>query len=181
MMKPLINLCGAALGILALTSTVHAQAWDQGDDDPVQWIIENGFSSIHFMERCVSIGPNGEQINGEPLPVGDGYWLWCNTYSQIAYDATEVQANDGSRYCVLGSLISSTAGGDDRLSIAIADDGTRGRASLSASASEPIWISLVSAFGGAQAWPLWLSSDYATQQLVPAANDGRTCKQVFGL
>lgn len=180
-MKPRLNLLGAVLAILALSTPVQAQDWDGDADDPVQWIIDHGFSSIQFMERCVSIAPNGQEIAGEPLPVGGGYWLSCSTYSQIAYDVTEVQADDGSRYCVLGSLIGTSPGGDDRLWIEMADDGTRGRASVRASASEPTWIYLTSAFGGAQVWPLWLTSDYATQQLVPASNDGRTCQQQFGL
>ena len=180
-MKLPMSFHGAVFGVLALTSPVQAQAWDDDGDDPVQWIIDNGFSSIQFMERCVSIAPNGQQITSEPLPVGGGYWISCNTYSQIAYDATEVQANDGSRYCVLGSLNGSSPGGDDRLQLEIVDDGTFGRASVQATASEPTLIYLVSAFGGAQAWPIWLTSDYQTQQLVRAPNDGRTCKQVFGL
>jgi hypothetical protein len=170
----------AILVALTLTNVAHAQAW--GDDDPVQWIIDNGFSSIHFMQSCVSVGPHGEEARGEQLPVGGGYTLWCDTYSQINYDATEVQANDGSRYCVLGTLSGSgKAGGDERLRIEVMEDGTRGPATVRATAGQPTWIYLASGFGGASVWPLWIESNYATQELVPAPNDGRTCKQAFGL
>lgn len=177
MKKTLITQVAVLAGLL-FSGTVQAQeTWD----DPVQWIIDNGFSSIQFMERCASVGPDGSQITTAPLPVGNGRWLSCHTYAPIHYDVTEVQANDGTIYCVLGSLANTAAAGDDRLDIGIADYGTSGPAWLSASADEPLWISMVSTFGGAWAWPLWLTSNYATQQIVAAPGGGVTCSQVFGL
>lgn len=163
---------------LALTSTTRAQDWGE---DPVDWITREGFSSIQFMERCVSVGSDGSQISSEPLPVGGDRWIACNTYAQVMRDVTEVQANDGRVYCVLGNLIRTTPQGDDRLALQVAQANAWGPAWVYATSSQPITISQVTTFAGARAWPIWLNSDYQTQQVVPYPTDGRTCGQVFGL
>src|SRR5690349_22076983 len=71
----------------ALVSSASASA--QELDVDLQFVLDNGFESFFFAQTCRSIGPDGDVIEGEELPVGNGRVLECETFP-----VTHLQAID---------------------------------------------------------------------------------------
>lgn len=158
-----------------------ADAGTAGPDDETQWIIDNGFGSFHFAVQCVSVGDDGSREEGEPLPVGGGYQLECETASSIGAATTEFLNASDERYCVLGSL--SEALGESKhpclTHVEITSSPDDGPWTLVASGDQPCQISrAASAFG--KTWPLWVNASYDTEKISPAV-DGSTCDELFDL
>ena len=171
---------GVLAGITCVAALYAADVSAQSNDDPdVRWIEEHGFDSVLFMERCMSVDAWGREYVGNPLPVGGGWKMDCSSYNSTHWWVTQMQGSDGTLYCVLGELAELNVDGDSRLSIDITDDGEHGPAQLEATASEPVNITPVTAFGVANVWPLWLDAHYDTVDIVRDPRDGRACPQLF--
>jgi hypothetical protein len=169
-----------AITIVTMLFSFTARA-QTSDDEDIAWIEENGFASILFMARCVSIHTWGYVVSTAPLPVGGDWQIACTSHAATAWATTSVQATDGSIHCVLGERAQLSPGGDSRLWIEVLDEGDNQPAQLAATSATPISISPATAFDVAQVWPLWLNAHYDTVDVVPDPLDGSSCAHVFGL
>lgn len=169
----------AALALLASGATALAQEAPPLDED-LQFLLDDGFESFFFAQTCVSVGPGGDVIEGEPLPVGDGRQLECETAPIGHLQAIDTLSSTGERFCALGQVSSFTGGGDDRLDVNVvsAPDGAPWVLVGTRDGGE-ISIGRVSAFGGT-AWPLIAEVLYDVIEVQPNPA-GQLCDDVFGI
>ena len=172
--------CTAQVDSAHLTGGSEAALADPNSDEDLLFIKNNGFGATLFMATCVSKSESGDTIESEPLPVGGDRYLECVTAGRPSRDAMNVSSSEGERWCALGQLSASTAGGDPRLNIQVVDSPAEGSWTVRATSDSPIEIRRVEALFGALAWPLWLSASYATTDLQPEP-EGLTCEELFGL
>jgi hypothetical protein len=100
-------------------TTVPADEAEPLDVD-LQFALDNGFQSFLFAQTCLSVGADGSVLEGDPLPVGGGRQLECET-APIAYLKTiDIQASTGEPFCALGLVSSFVGDGDARLAVSVA-------------------------------------------------------------
>lgn len=150
-------------------------------DADLQFLLDNGFESFFFAQTCRSIGADGDVVDGEPLPVGGGRELECETVSLGHAQTTDAQASTGERFCALGQVTSIAGDGDPRLDVSIASspDGAPWTL-IGTHDGEEISIGRITGPGGATAWPLWAVARFDVVELRPNPT-ALLCDEVFGL
>jgi hypothetical protein len=150
-------------------------------DEDLQFILDNGFETLFFAQSCRSIGPDGDVIEGESLPVGNGRQLECETFPVTHLQAVDTSASTGERFCALGQL-SSVSGEniDPRLSVSVASTPDGGPWVLIGTSDEEITIGRVTGFGGGTAFPLAADALFDVIDIQPNPTGG-FCTDLFGL
>lgn len=164
--------------VLASGSTALAQDLDED----LQFLLDNGFESFFFAQTCRSIGPDGDVIEGEELPVGNGRVLECQTDVVTHLQAIDAQASTGERFCALGQVVSIEGENvDPRLSVNVVDipDGAPWTL-IGTHDGDEITITRVTGFGGGTAFPLAADAIFDVIDLQPNP-DFQFCNELFGL
>jgi len=164
----------------ALVSSASASA--QELDVDLQFVLDNGFESFFFAQTCRSIGPDGDVIEGEELPVGNGRVLECETFPVTHLQAIDVQASTGEFFCALGQVASiegETIDPQLPVSVLSAPDGAPWVLQGTHDGGEII-IGRVTGFGGGTAFPLAADAIFDTIDLQPNPNF-QLCTDLFGL
>lgn len=166
-------------GVLASGSAAVAQ--EAPLDEELQFILDNGFESFFFAQTCRSIGPDGDVIEGESLPVGNGRELECETFPVTHLQAVDVSSSTGERFCALGQL-SSVSGEniDPRLSVSVVSTPDGGPWVLAGTSEEEITIGRVTGFGGGTAFPLAADALFDVIDVQPNPTGG-FCTDLFGI
>jgi len=166
----------------ALASGSAAIAQEAPLDVDLQFLLDNGFETFFFAQTCRSIGPRGEVIEGDTLPVGGGSVLVCETFPVTHLQAIDALASTGERFCALGQ-VSSIEGEnvDPRLSVSVesAPDGAPWTLTGTHDGDE-ITIGRVTGFGGGTAFPLAADAIFDVVDLQPNPTGG-SCADSFGL
>jgi len=166
---------------LASSSAAVAQEAPPLDED-LQFLVDNGFESFFFAQTCRSIGPDGDVIEGDSLPVGGGRVLECQTAVVTHLQAIDALASTGERFCALGQ-VSSIEGEnvDPRLSVSVVDapDGAPWTL-IGTHDGDQITIGRVTGFGGGTAFPLAADAVFDVIDLQPNPSGG-FCSELFGL
>lgn len=167
----------ASLGsVLAFGGTALAQELDVD----LQFALDNGFESFLFAQTCLSVGEDGSVIEGDPVPVGGGRQLECETAPIFYLQAIDVQASTGEPFCALGQMSSYFADGDSRLSVNVESAPDGAPWVLVGTSFEEISVGTVAGFAGGVVWPLWVDARFDVIELSP--NPARElCDDVFGL
>jgi hypothetical protein len=176
LLLPLLSLaCTLAAGSAALAQEAPPL------DEELQFLLDNGFESFIFAQTCRSIGPDGDVIDGEPLPVGGGRQLECETSDVGHLQTIDTQSSTGERFCALGQVSSFQGDGDPRLSVSVASspDGAPW-VLVGTHDGDEISISRISGPGGGTAWPLWADVLFDAIEVQPNPT-ARLCDDVFGL
>jgi hypothetical protein len=176
LLLPLLSLaCTLALG-----STGLAQEAPPIDEE-LQFLLDNGFESFIFAQTCRSVGAAGDVIDGEPLPVGGGRQLECETADVGHLQTIDTLSSTGERFCALGQVSSFEGGGDPRLAVSVAStpDGAPW-VLVGTHDGEEISISRISGPGGGTAWPLWADVLFDVIEVQPNPS-AELCDDVFGL
>jgi hypothetical protein len=173
---PLVSLaCMLASGSAAL-----AQEAPPLDED-LQFLLDNGFESFIFAQTCRSIGAAGDGIDGEPLPVGGGRQLECETATVGHLQTIDTLASTGERFCALGQVSSIEGDGDPRLAVSVASSPDGAPWGLVGTHDgEEITIGRITGPGGGTAWPLWADAIFDVIALQPNPT-AQLCDDVFGL
>jgi hypothetical protein len=175
LLVPLVSLALLAPGSMAL-----AQEAPPVDED-LQFLLDNGFESFIFAQTCRSVGAAGDVIEGEPLPVGGGRQLECETDPVGFLQAIDTLSSTGERFCALGQVSTITGSSpDSRLSVNVVStpDGAPWTL-VGTHDGEEISIARVSAFGGL-AWPLIADVVFDVTDVQPNPA-GQLCDDVFGI
>ena len=176
-MLPLASLvCALASGSAAL-----AQEAPPLDED-LQFLLDNGFESFFFAQTCRSIGPDGDVIEGDTLPVGGGRVLECETAVVNHLQAIDTLSSTGERFCALGQVASIEGENvDPRLSVTVesSPDGSPWTL-IGTHDGDPITIGKVTGFGGGTAFPLAADVVFDVIELQPNPTGG-LCEPLFGL
>jgi hypothetical protein len=169
-----------SLALLASGSMAFAQEAPPLDED-LQFLLDNGFESFIFAQTCRSVGAAGDVIDGEPLPVGGGRQLECETDPVSFLQTIDTLASTGERFCALGQVSSITGGSPDaRLSVNVVSTPDGAPWSLVGTHDgEEISIGRVSAFGGF-AWPLIAEVVFDVVDVQPNPT-AQLCDDVFGI
>jgi len=164
-----------------LATSAAALAQEAPLDPDLQFALDNGFTSFFFAQTCVSVGPGGDVIGGDSLPVGDGRQLECETAPVSHLQAIDLQASTGEPFCVLGQLASvSGENVDRRLSVDVASTPDGGPWLLIGTSAEAITIGRVAGPLGATAFPLAAEANFDVIDLQPNPTGG-FCADLFGL
>lgn len=176
LLLPLLSLAST----LALGSTALAQDAPPIDEE-LQFLLDNGFESLIFAQTCRSVGAAGDVIDGEPLPVGGGRQLECETADVGHLQTIDTLSSTGERFCALGRVSSFEGDGDPRLAVSVVSspDGAPW-VLVGTHDGEEISISRISGPGGGTAWPLWADVLFDVIEVQPNPS-GQLCDDVFGL
>jgi len=170
-----------SLGSLAsLLASGAALAQEGPLDVDLQFALDNGFESFLFAQTCLSVGEDGSVIEGDPVPVGGGRQLECETAPISYLQTVDVQASTGEPFCALGQVSSYFADGDSRLSVDVVSAPDGAPWVLVGTSDEEISVGTVTGFGGGVAWPLWVDALFDVIELQPNPA-GELCDDVFGL
>jgi hypothetical protein len=175
LLLPLLSLaCTLAAGSVALAQEAPPL------DEELQFVLDNGFESFLFAQTCRSIGPDGDVIDGEPLPVGGGRQLECETADIGHLQTIDTESSTGERFCALGQVSSFEGDGDPRLTVSVASspDGAPW-VLVGTHDGDEISIGRISA-GGGTAWPLWADVLFDVTEVRPNPT-AQLCDDVFGL
>ncbi len=165
---------------LAFGSAALAQEAPALDED-LQFLLDNGFESFIFAQTCRSIGPGGDVIEGEPLPVGDGRQLVCETAPMGHLQAIDTLTSTGERFCALGQLTSFEGEGDARLSVSVESTPDGAPWVLVGTHDGPeISIGRITGPGGGTAWPLWADAVFDVIEVQPNPT-AQLCTDLFGI
>jgi hypothetical protein len=169
-----------SLALLASGSVALAQEAPPLDED-LQFLLDNGFESFIFAQTCRSVGAAGDVIDGEPLPVGGGRQLECETDPVGFLQAIDTLTSTGERFCALGQVSTITGSSpDSRLAVNVVSTPDGAPWSLVGTHDgDEISIGRVSAFGGF-AWPLIAEVLFDVVDVQPNPT-GQLCDDVFGL
>ncbi len=173
---PLLSLtCVLGIGSAALAQEAPPL------DENLQFLLDNGFESLFFAQTCRSIGADGDVIDGEPLPVGGGRQLECETVSLGHLQTIDTLASTGERFCALGQVASIAADGDPRLAVSVASspDGAPW-VLIGTHDGEEISIGRITGPGGGTAWPLWADVIFDVTEVRPNPT-AQLCDEVFEL
>lgn len=164
--------------VLASGSAAVAQ---EALDPDIQFIVDDGFNTFLFAQTCRSIGPGGDVIDVEPLPVGGGRELECETAAFGHLQAIDALSSTDELFCILGEL-SSVSGEnvDPRLSVSVVSTPDGAPWVLSASSQEEITISRVGGPAGGTAFPLAADALFDVIEVQPNP-DAQLCSSLFGL
>jgi hypothetical protein len=175
-LAPLASLaCVLASGSVALAQEVPPL------DEDIQFLLDNGFESFFFAQTCRSIGPDGDVIDVEPLPVGGGRELECETATVTHLQAIDALSSTGELFCALGQLSSfSGENVDPRLSVSVASAPDGAPWTLVGTSDQEITISKVSGFGGGTAFPLAADALFDVIEVQPNPT-AQFCSALFGL
>lgn len=168
------------LGLLASGSAALAQ--EAPVDEELQFLLDNGFETIFFAQTCRSVGAGGDVIEGDPLPVGGGRQLECETDPIGFLQSIDTLSSTGERFCALGQIASITGTSpDSRLSVNVVDapDGAPWSLVGTSVGDEEISIGRVSAFGGF-AFPLLADVVFDVIEVQPNPS-AQLCDDVFGI
>lgn len=169
-----------SLACALVAGTASAQEAPPLDED-LQFLLDNGFESFIFAQTCRSVGDDGSVIDVEPLPVGNGRHLECETEPARLLQTIDTLSSTGERFCAIGQVVSVTGGGDDRLSVSVVSTPDGGPWSLLGTREgEEITISRVTGPGGGTAFPLIADAIFDVFDIQPNP-DALLCDQVFGL
>jgi hypothetical protein len=170
----------AFAGVLASSAAVLAQEVPPIDPE-LQFLLDNGFESFFFAQTCRSIGPDGDVIDVEPLPVGGGRQLECETAPIGNLDAIDALSSTGERFCALGQ-VSSFSGGiiDPRLSVEVASAPDGAPWTLIGTSEEEITISKITGPGGGTAFPLAADVLFDVIDVQPNPT-AELCTTLFGI
>jgi len=150
-------------------------------DEDLQFALDNGFETFFFAQTCRSIGPDGDVIEGESLPVGNGRELECETAPVSHLQAIDLSSSTGERFCALGQLASVDGENiDARLSVSVESTPDGEPWVLVGTSEEAITISKVTGFGGGTAFPLAADALFDVIDLQPNPT-GDFCSTLFGL
>lgn len=164
----------------AMPPLVPLDLADPALDPDLAFLAQDGFESLHFAVRCRSVGADGSSVEEGALPVGAGRTLQCETESLRRQATQLVLSSTNELFCVLGTMDSLGAGGDDRLEVSLVSTPEGAPWTLSGTRQgEPIGIERVVALGGST-WPLWVEAHYGITSIVPHP-EGQLCDAVFGL
>jgi hypothetical protein len=170
------------LASLACVLASGSAAFAQELDPDVQFVVDNGFETLFFAQTCRSIGPDGDVIEGEVLPVGNGRTLECETDTIGFLEAIDVQASTGELFCALGQISSFDGENIDpalSVSVASAPDGAPWTLVGTHDGGE-ITIGRVTGPGGGTAFPLGADVLFDVVDLQPNPNF-QLCSDLFGL
>jgi hypothetical protein len=169
-----------SLALLASGSMALAQEAPPLDED-LQFLLDNGFESFIFAQTCRSVGAAGDVIDGEPLPVGGGRQLECETDPVGFLQTIDTLTSTGERFCALGQVSSITGSSpDSRLAVNVVSTPDGAPWSLVGTHDgDEISIGRVSAFGGF-AWPLIAEVVFDVVDVQPNPT-AQLCDDVFGL
>jgi hypothetical protein len=150
-------------------------------DEELQFLLDNGFETFFFAQTCRSIGPDGDVIEGDSLPVGNGRELECETAPVTFLQAIDASSSTGERFCALGQL-SSVSGEniDKRLSVDVVSIPDGAPWVLVGTSEEAITIGRVGGFAGGTAFPLAADALFDVIDLQPNPT-GDLCEIVFDL
>jgi hypothetical protein len=150
-------------------------------DVDLQFALDNGSQSFLFAQTCRSVGLDGSVIDGDPLPVGSGRQLECETAPIGHLQTIDLQASTGEPFCALAQLGSFVGDGDPRLTVDVASapDGAPW-VLVGTSDGGEISVGTVTGFAGGVAWPLWVDALFDVIELQPNPNRA-FCDGVFGL
>jgi len=168
------------LGLLASGSPALAQ--EAPVDEDLQFLLDNGFETIFFAQTCRSVGAAGDVIEGDPLPVGGGRQLECETDPIGFLQSIDTLSSTGERFCALGQIASITGTSpDSRLSVNVVDtpDGAPWSLVGTSVDDQEISIGRVSAFGGF-AFPLLADVVFDVIEVQPNPS-AQLCDDVFGI
>ena len=166
--------------VLASGSVAPAQE-GPGLDPDIQFIVDDGFEGVAFAQRCRSVGPGGDVIEAEPLPVGGGRQLVCETEVFRHLQVIDAVASTDELFCVLGQLASITGENiDPRLSVNVVSAPDGAPWVLVATSQEAITISRVGGPGGGTAFPLGARASFDVIEV--RSNPARQpCASLVGL
>lgn len=88
-------------------------------DFDLAFLAQDGFESVHFAVACHSVDPNGARLDEEPLWVGEGDSLECETANLRSQSTQIVFSSANELFCVLGVMDTFYGDGDDRLNFTI--------------------------------------------------------------
>jgi hypothetical protein len=167
---------------LALLGSGSALAQEAPLDEELQFLLDNGFETFFFAQTCRSVGAGGDVIEGEPLPVGGGRQLECETDPVGFLQAIDTLSSTGERFCALGQIATITGSSpDSRLSVNVVDtpDGAPWSLVGTSADGQEISIGRVSAFGGF-AFPLIAEVLVDVVEVRPNPT-AQLCDDVFGI
>jgi hypothetical protein len=153
----------------------------EDEDVDLAFLRQDGFETFHFALDCVSVGDDGSVIGGEPLPVGNGRSLQCETAPLGSLSAIDAVASTGERFCALGQIDSFHGDGSPELAVSVTSTPEGAPWTLVGTHDgEEIQVAKVAGFGGGTAWPLWVDAHYAVVDLQPNPT-AQLCTQFFGI
>jgi hypothetical protein len=165
----------------ALVDEPAEAATDEGEDEDILFLRQNGFETFHFALDCRSVGEDGSVIGGDPLPVGNGRSLQCETETLGSLSTVDALSSTGERFCALGQMDSFFGDGSPDLTVSIASSPEGAPWSLVGTHDgDEIEVGKVAGPGGASAWPLWVDAHYAVIDVQPNPT-AQLCDQLFGL
>ena len=176
LLVPLLTLSLLGAGSVALAQEAAPV------DEELQFLLDNGFETIFFAQTCRSVGAAGDVIEGDPLPVGGGRQLECETDPIGFLQAIDTLSSTGERFCALGQIASITGTSpDSRLSVNVVDtpDGAPWSPVGTSVDDQEISIGRVSAFGGF-AFPLLADVVFDVIEVQPNPS-AQLCDDVFGI
>jgi hypothetical protein len=170
----------ALAGLLMPVSAAVAQEAEPLDPE-IQFVVDNGFESLFFAQTCRSVGPDGDVIDVEPLPVGGGRQLECETDVVSHLQALVILSSTNEPFCVLGQLSSfSGENVDPSLSVSVTSTPDGAPWTLVGTSEEEISISKVTGPGGGSAFPLAADALFDVIDVLPNPT-GQFCPPLFGL
>jgi hypothetical protein len=154
-------------GVLAWGSAALAQETPPLDGD-IQFMLDNGANTIFFAQTCRSIGPDGEVIDVEPLPVGGGFVLECETVPVAHLQGFARQSSTGENFCGRGQLFSFVAKNvDPRLSVSVASSPDGAPWVLVGTSEEEITITKVTNSDGLTIFPMATDAFFDVSDVQP--------------
>jgi hypothetical protein len=165
-------------------SALGADSDDPPSSDPdLANLIQNGFSSMWYVGTCVSEKDGAPTLTGDPLPVGGGRHLACQT-RRSPTRGTAIFSNDtkpAKEWCLLGESLSFKTDGHPKLTISVTSTpADKPWTVIGTHDGDEISISTGQSFGG-KTWPLFINVAYKTLEIRRLPPGTRNCEEVFGL